>query len=225
MILSLSYEDITGSAVRGEVNGKSVNFFMRVKVNESNIEEALTKLKGNKWVVAFDYVGDPEFLKTVDIGDSVVIITKEVEKLDMNVDFLLNGLDRRVRVVLKLPKTYTDMKSIYDYSRKYPNVRFCGGKFLRLEGCNIGCIGQSDVFRKVPDSKLSIVSEGCSCVFQNIHIDDLDVVEFYDSKTSVSEKKVKSSSNKPKAKSKPKPKKHLSSLLALVNNSDGFDNF
>jgi hypothetical protein len=223
MFLRLKYEDATASAARGEINGKNVNFIMRVQVDELNIVEALAKFKGNKHVASFDYVGEPSFLKTIDIGNAIVIVSKDIEKLDMNVDFIMNDLDSRIRVVFKLPNDYTDMKAIYDYSAKYPNVRFCGGNLIRLEGCNIGCIGQADITKKIPDSRLSITSEGCACVMANIHIDDSDTVEFYEAKLTI-EKKVRVPSDK-RASSRPaSPKKQLSSLLSLVG-TGSMDNF
>lgn len=220
MLLRLKYEDMTSNAARGEVNGKNVNFFLRVQVDASNISEALVKLKGNKWVAGFDFVGEPTFLHTIDIGDAVVMVEKEVETVDENLDFTLTNLGSKIRVLVKLPKDYSDMKTIHAYSQKYPNIRFCGGNLIRLDGCNVGCIGKEDISKKIPDNRIGVLAEGCGCVFQNIHIDDVDTLEFYESKSNVTEKKVRSS-GKPKSKTTKKP---LSSLLSL-DKLGGMDNF
>jgi hypothetical protein len=221
MILQLKYEDITASGVRGDLNGKNVNFFMRIQVDEINIEEALVKFKGNKWVAAFDYVGEPSFLRTVDIGDRVVIVTKQVEKIDMNVDFLVNDIDKNLRIVLNLPEDYNDMKLIFEYSAKYPNVRFTGGRLLRLDGCSIGSLTRDDLFKKVGENRIPLVLENKPCLFPTYQIDDLDVVEFYEAKL-IGEKKVRTPSTK--SKQPAKPKKQLSSLLVL-SGSSSMDNF
>lgn len=224
MILKLKYEDVKSTGVRGEVNGKNVNFFMRVTVDELNIVEALQKLKANKWIVAFDFVGEPSFLSTIDLGERVVIVTKEIDVIDMNVDFVLNSIDSKIRVVFNLPKEYSNMKSIFEYSKKYPNIRFTGGKLLRLDGCNVGAITQAELFKKIPENRIPLVVEDTVDVYPTYHIDELDIVEFYDAKL-VGEKKVRSTSNSSKSKTPAKPKKQLSSLLALAGSSSATDNF
>jgi hypothetical protein len=219
MLLKIKYEDVKASGVRGEVNGKAVNFFMRIQVDELNIVEALEKFRGNKWVVSFDYIGEVGFLRTIDIGSNNVIVTKEIDKIDINVDFIMGEIDNRVRVVFNLPDSYSDMRIIYDYSQKYKNIRFDGGRFIRLDGCSIGSIGISDIPKKIAESRLAVATEGNASIFANITIDDVDILEFYDSKSSVSGGKKASGGSKTK-----KPKKQLSSLLSLVN-SEGFNNF
>lgn len=220
MLLKLKYDDVKASGARGEVNGKMMNFFMRVQVDELNLVEAMQKFKSNKWVVALDYTGEVGFLKTVEVLDKTIIVTKEVEKVDLNVDFIMSDIDNRVRVVFSLPENYSDMRTIYDYSQKYTNIRFDGGKFIKLDGCNVGAIGVDDIPKKIADSRIAVVTRGSASVFEEVHIDDVDMVEFYDSKTvSTGRTKKKSSNNKTK-----KPKKQLSSLLSLVN-ADGLNNF
>lgn len=222
MLLKLKFEDITANSARGEVDGKKVNFFMRVRVNESNIVQAIEKLRDNKSVVCFDYVGDINFLKTIDLGNKPVVVDRVVETLDMNIDFMMNELDTRVRINLIVPKDFKDMKAVYTYCQKYPNIRISGGKLLRLNGCNIGAVGKEDIPKKVPDSRIPLVVETEYCVFRNIDIEEADEVEFYDIKKVSKEKRVRT--EKPKTKSKPKPKKQLSSLLSLVSTGD-VDNF
>lgn len=223
MFLKLKYEDVTSTGVRGEVDGKKVNFFMRVEVDELNIQEALTKFKGNKWVVSLEYTGEPSFLRTLDLGSALVIVTKQVEAIDMNVDFIMNEIDPRVRLVLELPESYSDMKAIFEYSQKYPNIRFDGGSFIRLEGCHIGALGKEDVPKKISDSRIPLTTQGYASVLPTVLIDEADLIEFYDAKTSSVEKKGRKQSDKSKSKSS-KPKKQLSSLLSL-SGTGGFGNF
>lgn len=229
MLLKIKYEDIQASGARGEVGGKKVNFFMRVEVNELNFQEALAKFDSNKWVAVFDYVGELGFLAGVQFGTKPVIITKQFEKLDMNLDFFMNEVDSRLRVAIELPKDYTDMRAVMQYSKKYPNMRFCGGKLLRIDGANLGAVTQAEIHKKIPDSRIPIIAEGCGCILPNLTVEEADVVEFYDAKTLVKEKKVKEKTatlKQSKAKAKSKPKKQLSSLLSLANTGTGdLDNF
>jgi hypothetical protein len=221
MLLRLKYEELTSTAARGEVNGKNVNFIMRVQVDELTIVDAIAKFRGNKNIASLDYVGEPSFLKTIDLGGILIIITKELATLDANVDFIMSDIDSRIRVVVQLPMTYSDMKKVYEYSLKYTNLYFDGGNLIRLEGCNIGAVCASDIIKKVPESRIPLVIEGNGSVFQTVHIDDADSVEFYEAKLIV-EKKTRVASDK--ARTKTAPKKQLSSLFALTA-SGGTDNF
>lgn len=222
MILKLKYEDLTGNAARGEVNGKNVNFYMRVQVDEMNIVEAIEKLRGNRYVVALDYVGELSFLNTIDTSGVNIIVTREVKTLDDSLDFLFSEVKPNIRVALKLPDDFKDMRAIHAYSQRYPNARFCGGKLIRLEGCNVGCIAREDISKKIPNSRISVVTEGCGCVLRNIHIDDVDVIEFYEVKSKAVKKKLESAS-KGRAKSS-KPKRKIPSFIP-VNEIGSMDNF
>lgn len=214
MLLTLNYNEVQGNAVKAIIDGKSVTCFMRVIVNEENIEEAIKKFKGNKWVVSLEYVGDITFLNGKDLTGVTVIVKQEIEKVGMDIDFTLKSIQSDVRVVFKLPKEYNDMMSIYNYSQKYPNIRFCGGNLIRLEGCHIGCIGVSDIKKKIAESRIPLVCEGCACVYKNVTLSDLEAVEFYNDKSaSSSEARTKAGSKV--AGHKPQ-KKQLSSLLDLT---------
>lgn len=215
MILRVKYEDLgkEANAARGVVNGKQVNFFLRVQVDEMNIAEAVQRFRGNKWVVALDYIGDLGFLQNIDISGVLVIVTKEiasVESLDFDLQFMLSQIDPRVRVVLKLPKDFNNMKVLYDLNQRYPNLHFCGGYLLRIDGCNIGCIGVNDLSKKVSASKIPLISEGCGCPLQNLTLDEADEVEFYYAKPALKERIFDSA---PRVRTA--PKKRVSSLLEL----------
>lgn len=215
VILRVKYEDLgkDANAARGVVNGKQVNFFLRVQVDEMNIVDAIQRFRGNKWVVALDYIGDPGFLQNIDISGVLVIVIKEVmsiESLDIDLQFMLSQIDPRVRVVLKLPKDFNNMKVLYDLNQRYPNLHFCGGYLLRIDGCNIGCIGVNDLFKKVPSSRISLITEGCGCVLQTVTMDDVGEVEFYYVKPTLKEKIFDST---PRIRTA--PKKRVSSLLEL----------
>lgn len=222
MLLRLKYDDVKANAAKGEVNGKNVNFFMRVEVDESNIVEAIDRFRGNRYVASLDYVGEEGYLKTIDIEGILVIVAKSVDMIDGGTEYYLSELDPRVRPVLKLPRDFSDMKQLFDLSQKFPNVHFCGGHLIKIDGCNIGAITRNDISKKIPDSRIPLVTEGCACVFQNITIEDADSVEFYEARVSPMERKSRSTS-KGKSKSSTSRKK-VSAILSTAKTS-AFDNF
>lgn len=225
MILRLKYDHMTSSAARGEVDGKQVNFYLQVIVDETNIMQAVEKAKSNRWIVALEYVGSPSYLTDVDLGDQLVIMTHKVDTIDVNVDFVLSGIPDKVRVVFELPESYSDMKTIMEYSKKYPNISFEGGTFIRLAGCNLGAVRASDIPKKIAESRIPLTMKGNASIYPVVYIDDLDAVEFYEHKLTILEKRVKSSGSKSSESKKPaKPKKRMSSLIP-VQAIGGMDNF
>jgi len=216
VIVNLKYEDVDGDYLKGDYDGKVSNMFMRVGVDETNIDGAIDKLSGNKWVVALDYSGHIGFLSGIDTK-GLVIIVKHVFDGDWgSVGNFMSGVGNSVRVVVELPSNYVDMREIEMYSAKYLNIRFCGGKLLRLDGCSVGCIGVKDIFKKVNEGRLDLVSSGCSCVYKNVEFGDLSSFEFYSDDT------TGESVGRVNVRSKNTSKKQLSSLLNVFKEADNF---
>lgn len=206
MIVKLKYEEVAGAALKGAVEGKVYNFFMRVEVDETNITEAIETLKGNKWCVGLDYRGNLGVLRAVEAkGVKILVETDTLDALDARLDNFVGSVPPHIRVIAKVEPEYCNMRKIEEYSIKYSNLRFCGGNLIRLDGCSIGCITTNDVFKKVADNRLPIVTSGCSCVYKNLSLGELDSVEFY---TDMS-KGFKVDALKA-------PKKQLSSLVSLA---------
>lgn len=221
MFLSLSPNDVENSAVKGEFDGKSVNLFMRIKVDESTIQNAIKMFDNYTSVVAFDYTGDINFLDKISFGSKPVLVTREVDEVDLNIDFFMSELNKSAHLVCWLPTSFSDMRVIYNYSKKYSNIRFDGGNFLHIDGCRLGSILNSEVPVKIPESKLHVVTIGEASLWGTVTLDRLDKVEFYQSKSKLSI--LNSKSNK-EGKSNSSTKKVLPSLLDLKGHG-GLNNF
>lgn len=251
MLLTLEPQDVKNTGLKGTHNEKKTTFFMIVKVDESTIESAVQKFKDAKGVVAFNYTGDEAHLRTIaDLGEKPVLIHKQVDKLDMNLDFLLGGIDPRVRIVLHVPNDYADMRSIHTYCAKYPNLHVEGGQFLRLNGCNIGAISETDLPKKTPNSKIKLFVDKDYSIQPIIDISEVNgELEFYEYRAPKDpnapktprvrkpkvklpeelegkEKKSKAQA-KPKTQPKPNKKKQLASLFGLnpEQQNNPFSNF
>ena len=143
MIVRIEYQN-TISAIKTKYKGREKSHYIRFIVDEYSIQSALEKVRDNKWVVALDYEGDISYLNNVKYEeyDKPVIVFREIEKVTEDIiRELMKSVPFWVRVAVKTPGDFNDMRVIFNLSKKYPNIRFCGGKFL-VDGCNIGCIGR-----------------------------------------------------------------------------------
>ena len=133
MIIKREYEDIGIAKINTNYNKKIKTHYIRYIVDEYCIEKAIKEAEENKWVVALDYEGDIQYLYRIkEKPKKPVIVTKEfVEISELSIDFFMSYVPSWVTVVIKTSKDYSDMRMIEKLSKKYENIRFCGGKFLR----------------------------------------------------------------------------------------------
>ncbi len=179
MIIKLEYEDIGLVGIKTNYNNKVKNHYIRYIVDEYSIEKAIKEVRNNKWVVALDYEGDNQHLFTLDEKPNIpVIVTKEfTEVTELGIDFFMSYVPSWVIVSIKTPADFCDMRLVETLSKKYSNIRFCGGKFLRLPTCHIGCIQRDEVPAKIADSKISYYTEGCACAMVTMNIEDVEGVD------------------------------------------------
>ena len=149
MILTIGYDAMRGNAFkRVTADGKEIIYYIRLKVNESNIAEACEKYKNAKYIVAFDYEGSLSALSGITLTKPV-IYRQDIEAVDMGVDVLMSTIPEGVRAVFKLPKDYCDMRKILDYSTKYENISFCGGHYIRGDGYSCAYIMGETIGKRV----------------------------------------------------------------------------
>lgn len=180
MIVRIEYQN-TISAIKTKYKGKEKSHYIRFVVDEYSIQSALERVRDNKWVVALDYEGDISYLNNVkyDVNDKPVIIFKQLDEIsELTIKSIMRRIPLWVRVAIKTPEDFNNMRVIFDLSKKYPNIRFCGGNFLRLGGCNVGCIGREDIPRKVAESKIDYYTKGCNCIIKTLNIEDIEGYEF-----------------------------------------------
>lgn len=175
----MDFQDIGVVGIRTTFNNKTKNHYIRYIVDEYSLERAIESVKGSKWVVALDYDGDLGHLSMIEELPTVpLIVTKEFEEItELSLEFFMMQVPKWVRVAIKTPKDFSDMRMIANMSKKYPNIRFCQGKFLRLPCCNIGCIDKEDLNTKVAESKITYYTDGCSCIIVTMNIEDVEGVE------------------------------------------------
>lgn len=179
MIIQLEYQDIGLVGIRTNYENKVKNHYIRYIVDEYSIDKAIKEVRNNKWVVALDYEGDVQYLYNIVERPTVpVIVTKEMKDInELSISFYIKTIPDWVIVSIKTSSDFCDMRLIEQLSKEYKNVRFCGGKFLRLPDCNIGCIQRSDISGKVADSKVEYYTEGCACILKTMSIEEVEGVD------------------------------------------------
>ena len=180
MIIKLDYQDIGLVGIKTNYNGKIKNHYIRYIVDEYSIDKAIREVKNNnKWVVALDYEGDIQYLFNVQEKPTIpVIVTKEVDEVtELSISFIMSTIPDWVIVSIKTSSDFADMRLVEKLSKQYSNIRFCGGKFLRLPCCNIGCIQRKDIPNKIPDSKIEYYTEGCACIMKTLPIEEVEGID------------------------------------------------
>lgn len=170
-------QEIVGIKTKGEIEKQR---YIRYKVDEYSIRRCLEETKNNSWVVGIDYVGDMQELKSVEYkpGYKPVIVIKDVGDIVIKeIPKIKKQLPEWVRLVLRLPQTFKDMRKIHNLGQNYPEIRVCGGELIRLEGCQIGCITDTDLPKEVTDMKKLYTTKGCGCVQLTMNITELDNYE------------------------------------------------
>ena len=180
MIIKLEYEDRGIVGIKTNYKNKVKNHYIRFIVDEFSIDKVIQEVKNNKWVVALDYEGDYQYLFNLQERPTIpVIVTKYFEEItELGIDYFVSSIPSWVYAAVKTSKTFSDMRIIEKLSLKYPNIRFCGGKFLRLPTCKIGCIQREEIPSKVTDYQLSYYTEGCACALETMHLEDVEGIEF-----------------------------------------------
>lgn len=223
MLAKVSYDFMGGNSLSGKYNGKEQSFLIRVQTNAENIANAIKDYGSSKNVIAFDYYGEVDGLNDIPSTTKAIILHKDIDSIDMNIELFLNTVPSNVRVAFKLPNNYCDMRSVIEASQKYGNITFCGGNFIRLDGAKIGCIRQSDFSKRIPDSKVPLTCKGCSCLMGNVDYDDI-VEPVFSNQQDTFESSIakKPTSNKKSATSSRAKKQNVIDSLAAMLGDAGF---
>lgn len=138
------------------------------------------------------------------------------ELLDGTVSVGVEGAVTLVRLPSEFPSGELNMRSVYEASVKYPDVRFIGGKLLALEGVSIG--------RYDNGKSSSCVYDGVYDSFIEANLHDLDnITELVRKSKKVSDsslkvKKAKKGSFAPKKKSV--ASKRVEAISRLFSNKE-----
>ena len=149
------------------VEVKTKPAFIIVRVNKSNIQEAIENLHNNNWVVGYEYSDDikDEFIQNLDFKNCNVyklIPLGYDENTEAYIDSMVAAVNPNVRLVFKFPESFCDMQFVRKICDKYPNVTFDGGYYMRIKGTRIGAVMASDINSKSKIKSEVVVRGNCS---------------------------------------------------------------
>lgn len=177
MILKINYADLKERGSYAYVKGKKNPLYLRICIDDSNAAEAVAKFSCNPYVTAFDYKGkNIQQFKDIDTRNKVVIgylKGLDVVKDRAKIVSVLESVPECVRVVMKLPEGFKDMQTLQELSTSYPNIAFCGGKLIRIQGVRIGCTQpedlaafhfSTDLKKDKPEFQSCVIDNECGCI-------------------------------------------------------------
>lgn len=141
-------EQYKGKTLTSKVDNKKVGVMLSVSCDDFSVKQTIELAKGSKNIIMLDYVGtdnSQDYLSITkeELGD--VYLIKEFELGDNvteeEVQDIVSRVPNGVVAVIHLPESYNDLRSIYMFCRKYPNVRFSGGTLFDVEGVSLGKYG------------------------------------------------------------------------------------
>lgn len=223
MIVKLGYSDIQGYGVQATIGEKKVKLYMYVQVTEFDIAEALEALKGNKFVVAMEYVGNVNVLSGLNFHSLPVIVKHEIDEIDESVDEYMSyiqNINTAISVMFKFSGKYSNMKKVLEYSEKYKNIGFCGGYMLRIPGAKLGCVKIESLTMGKQGSKSNLICDGCACVLESKGLDEYTDIIFLSKEDCIKGTVTKTSRQSNLGVKK--EKKVVSSLFELDKEMEGF---
>lgn len=197
----------TGKKVVTKIGSKKEDVIFSIIVDDTNLTEAIQVANRTSAIIELDYAGVLSMLPSLMSGvvtsatvNCVVEVGADITEDD--VVSHLQSIPDNVTLVFKVPESFTDMEFIYNMCHKYSNIRFTGGTFFLIAGCNLGSYDYKVLERKGIKYKLnSHILRGENGVLQEYGIDDVSL-EFVESKGS-------------NTKRKPAKVKRVSSLITM----------
>lgn len=241
MLVVLDFNAVKDANVKGVKDGRNINLSMIVQANRDTMEHALNRFKGNKNVVAIQFIGDYTDLPAFSITEESppVFYSVPVNALEESVDSIMSLLDPRVYPVFEVPDTYQDLRMVEYFCAKYPNIRVTGGFFYNIQTVRLGYVDPALIPRRVAESRISSTVMGKMNLVTTYMPDDLDELIFFPTKLTgvVTRVKREPKAKVPKAPKEPKvktprepkepkepktSKKSVTSLFGVVGSADIF---
>lgn len=147
---ALSYK---GMNLSTKYNNKKHKVYLKLDCDDYTLEDSLNLARVSKNILMVNYQG-------LDTSSSYLGLTKDTgiyigRIIDFGNDITEDDVLRIVKIIpegvtpiINLPEDYKNLHFIWKISKKFPNIRFCGGHLFAIEGIKIGAIGV-DILDKV----------------------------------------------------------------------------
>ena len=199
---ALSYKGMNLSA---KYNNKKQKVFLKLNCDDFTLSDCLELARLSKNILMINYQGvdtNPTYLnltedtgiyigKIIDFGNNITI--EDIERIE-------NQVPNGVVPIINLPEDYKNLEFLWKASKRFPRVRFSGGKLFAINGVKVGQIGV-DILESV-DSKIDV-----SCYTLNSCSDCIDLVDISSLEISASTKAEKAPRERKSSSGNSSPKK------------------
>jgi len=183
VVCSVDYEIASGYAgkqLSAKVDNKKHQVFLKLTCNENDLERSIALARGSKNIVMVEYQGQLDSMVFQSIKTQGVYVGvvqdagSDVDAMDIN-EFLAD-IPSGVTLIIRLPKGFCSLGRLWELSKQYSNVRFCGGLLFEVDGVRIGMVGPDilDDFKGKHDESSYMIDGMDDCV-PDLDIFDLDI--------------------------------------------------
>lgn len=199
---ALSYKGMNLSA---KYNNKKHKVYLKLNCDDLTLADCIELARISKNILMISYQGIDTNItylnlsedngiyigKVIDFGNNITL--EDIERLN-------NQVPKGVVPIINLPEDYNNLEFLWRASKKFPRIRFSGGKLFAVDGIKVGQIGV-DVLEKY-ESKIDVSSytlDGCSDCIEVVDINTLDISISSKADKAPREKKNNGSPTKKKA--------------------------
>lgn len=207
-----------GMTLKTKYNGKKHNVYFKLVCDDYTLSESIRLASGSSNILMVEYQGmdtNPMYrnLKASDVYvGRVTDFGNNLTEADL--ELILEDTPEGVTPIVRLQSDFSDLHLLWQLSKKFPRVRFCGGKLFGIEGVKCGVVG-IDVLDKAG------VKYDESSYFLSGTDDVLDVVSFTDLTIETSAPKADSGRPKKSGTKKEPAKKKPQLSFASIMSSQG----
>lgn len=208
-------ESYKGKSLSAKFMNKKHKVYLKLLCDDFTLKNSINLAKVSNNILYLEYQGmtDNVDYQTLsgDTGVNIIHITEVGNNFsDVDINDILEKTPLGVVPIVKLQDDFSDLKKLYDFTRKYPRVRYIGGNLFRVDGVNIGSYTKSDLDKKgIKYTISSYKTVDCCDILSETEIEALDIDT---SNKPEREPKLRSGS-KPKS-----PKKQTVSMFSgLIN--------
>lgn len=136
-------------------NNKKHKVYLKLIGDDFTITDSIALAKVSKNILMVEYQGLQSNSAYEELTENTGVYVGRVYDFGNNiteedVEKIVGDTPKGVTPVIKLPDDYKDLYNIYQISKVFPTVRFCGGHLFAIEGVKVGAIGV-DVLDKLQD--------------------------------------------------------------------------
>lgn len=148
VICSLPYSEAAtyrGLTVKAKYNGKVHQVFFKVLCDEVTLNESIELAKVSKNVLMLEYQGMDTAKSYLGLRDTGVYLGKITacgnNFTEDELERIVSDTPDCVTPIIEFPDDFCDMHLLWKLQKKFPKVRFCGGKLFAIDGVNVGAVG------------------------------------------------------------------------------------